>query len=71
MTNFHTVIHHAEKYERLRDELQRKRIAELEEALLNVLAWEAPIELAAPELGGCLKAMWAARAVLQKHKTED
>lgn len=41
------------------------RIVELEEALRRVLAWEAPIEAVAPELGGCLKAMWAARTVLQ------
>lgn len=43
-----------------------KRISELEAALREVIAWEGPIDLVAPELGGCLKAMWRARAVLEK-----
>lgn len=45
---------------------QKKRIAELEAALRNLIAWEGPIELCAPELGGALKAFYEARAVLER-----
>ena len=40
------------------------RIEKLEDALRNVIAWEGSVDLVAPELGGLLKAMWAARDAL-------
>ena len=53
--------------ERIRhDDPRDARIAELEAALRSLVAWEGPVELAAPELGGLHKAMWAARAVLER-----
>lgn len=40
MTSFETVPQHAAKYERLREELQTKRIAELEEAIRKLVDME-------------------------------
>lgn len=44
------------------------RVHALEAALRSVIAWEPEIDLAAPELGGCLKAMCDARNVLENRK---
>jgi hypothetical protein len=35
-------------------------------ALRQLVAWEAPVETLAPELGGLLRAMYSASAVLAK-----
>lgn len=45
-------------------EKQKARIAALEAALRRLVAWEGAIEIAAPELGGCMQAIWDAKRVL-------
>jgi len=45
-------------------------IARLRGALTHLIAWEGPVELACPELGGLLKAMYYARAVLKEGQDE-
>lgn len=42
------------------------RIDELAAALTAIVAWDGPLELTAPELGGLIKAMWRGREVLKK-----
>lgn len=41
-----------------------ERIEVLEAAMRRLVAWEGAIEIAAPELGGCMQAIWDAKRVL-------